>query len=267
MMQIDKVQVARQFSRAAAEYHSASQVQNDMACELLTRIPEQMIRPANILDLGCGSGFLTGCLINRFSDAQVVGLDIASGMLTASTSYFAKSLAQTSSSPFLIQGDMESLPIASHSFELVVSNAALQWTNYAASIAEVERVLVPGGFAVMATFVEGTLAEWRRALQSAGLNLVHEMLDQEYLEMTAKRTGFEILASESMVHRLAHTDIADLIKSTKRMGATNALKNRSRGLMGRGTYASLVQAIELEYPRTEYYSNYRSGYLVLRKSA
>lgn len=264
-MQIDKVQVARQFSRAANHYQSVSHVQNKMACELLLRLPEHLNSPRSVLDLGCGSGFLTAQLAERFSGAQVIGLDIAAGMLLASKSYFSHALAEPASEPLLIQGDMESLPIASESFELVVSNAALQWTNYESSVAEVERILVPGGIAVLATFIEGTLAEWRRALQNVGLNLAHEMLDQENLAKMARQAGFEIIASQSEEHRLSHANLADLVKSTKRMGATNALKGRSRGLMGRGTYASLMSAIEEEFPHKQYYSNYRSGYLVLRK--
>jgi|TARA_B110000483_G_scaffold70401_3_gene87964 malonyl-CoA O-methyltransferase len=264
-MQIDKLQVARQFSRAAVHYQSVSHVQNKMASELLQRLPENLDKPSSVLDLGCGSGFLTAKLADRFNGAQVIGLDIAGGMLQASKSYFPQVLVGIAKEPVLIQGDMESLPIASASFELVVSNAALQWTNYGSSITEVERILVPGGIAVLATFIEGTLAEWRRALQSIGLNLAHEMHDQEFLAKIARQAGFEVITSESEEQRLPHSNLADLVRSTKRMGATNALKERSRGLMGRGTYASLMNAIQKEFPDREYYSNYRSGYLVLRK--
>lgn len=48
-------------------------------CELLARIPE--IVPASVVDLGCGTGVLTGALAARWPAAEVIGVDSSAEMI------------------------------------------------------------------------------------------------------------------------------------------------------------------------------------------
>lgn len=76
----DKRQVAASFSRAAASYDSVAELQRDVGGQLLHRLPQAFV-PRRWLDLGCGTGYFSRALGERFPDGQGVALDIAEGML------------------------------------------------------------------------------------------------------------------------------------------------------------------------------------------
>lgn len=91
-------------------------------------------RGALVLDLGCG----TGDLLREAARAGLrgVGLDLSFGMLRE---------ARVGSDP-LIEGDAAALPIATSTFDGVVSGFALRnFTDQEAVFVEVMRVLHPGG--------------------------------------------------------------------------------------------------------------------------
>ena len=76
----DKRQVAASFSRAAASYDSVAELQRDVGAQLLRRLPVDFV-PSRWLDLGCGTGYFTRALAERFVAGHGVALDIAEGML------------------------------------------------------------------------------------------------------------------------------------------------------------------------------------------
>ena len=266
-MLVDKKQIARQFSRAAPQYDQAAIVQNKMADALYGLLPESLGKPNRVLDLGCGTGYLTAKLAHKYSCAEVVGLDIAGGMLDSASKFFVQDKKATISRPTLVQGDIEALPIDANSCDLIVSNAALQWTNFATSLQEIERALVPGGCCLIGTFMEGTLQEWHKALARAERNLSHLMPPQVFFERCVEHAGLAVLQASSEEYLLPHSSAQDLLKSTKEVGATNAQKDRSRGLMGKQSYQNILSALELEFAANNYYSRYRSLYLLIQKAS
>jgi malonyl-CoA O-methyltransferase len=78
---LDKKKVARSFSRAAATYDSVAQLQRDIGAQLFTQLPGELTAQSVVLDLGSGTGFFTRQLAVKYPESQVVGLDIAEGML------------------------------------------------------------------------------------------------------------------------------------------------------------------------------------------
>jgi SAM-dependent methyltransferase len=108
-----------------------------------------------ILDLGCGDGQLTARI--AATGAEVVGLDASPRMAAAARSRGIK----------VDEGQAESLPYAQHSFDVVFSNAALHWVrDQDAMMAEVRRVLKPGGRFVAEMGGQGNIAAIRVALMA-----------------------------------------------------------------------------------------------------
>lgn len=134
----DKRQVAASFSRAAGTYDSVAELQRDVGSELLRRLPEDF-SAGRWLDLGCGTGYFSRALGERFTGAQGVALDIAEGMLA-----HARPLGGAT---HFIAGDAECLPLQDASCDLIFSSLAVQWcADFASVLSEARRVLKPGAF-------------------------------------------------------------------------------------------------------------------------
>ena len=108
-----------------------------------------------ILDLGCGDGQLTQRI--AATGASVRGVDASAEMVAA-----ARSRGITAD-----EARAEALPYADRSFDAVFSNAALHWVrNQDAMMAEVHRVLKPGGRFVAEMGGQGNIAAIRVALMA-----------------------------------------------------------------------------------------------------
>lgn len=101
------------------------------ALDLLGPIKAQLL-----LDAGCGSGLFTSMAIK--AGAQVIGVDAAPGLLEVAR--------QRNPYNNFLEEDLESLPFADDSFNVVVGFNAFQYaSNFEAALQEACRVLRPGG--------------------------------------------------------------------------------------------------------------------------
>ena len=71
----DKRQVAASFSRAAASYDSVAALQRTVADTLLAQLPADL-RPQRWLDLGCGTGYCTRALAQRYGAGQGLAVGV-----------------------------------------------------------------------------------------------------------------------------------------------------------------------------------------------
>jgi SAM-dependent methyltransferase len=90
------------------------------------------------LDVGCGTGFVTATLRRR--GWRAVGLDFSEPMLAEA--------ARAASLP-LVRARGEVLPLADGSVALLTAGTAFHWLPPGPALAEVARVLAPGGWAAV----------------------------------------------------------------------------------------------------------------------
>ncbi|WP_342027774.1 methyltransferase domain-containing protein [Halomonas daqiaonensis] len=183
-----------------------------MAESLLSRLPECAER---VLDLGCGPGEMAASLAERFgSSCTVVGLDLAPGMLEVAYRTHGNAVRW-------LCGDAAALPLEDTSQELVVSNLAIQWCpDLDAVLAELRRVLRPGGRALINTLGPGTLAEvgraWSRPGQPTGLL---SFRDAAHHRGAAWAAGFRRLDCREHALRFHYPDLTAVMASIKGVGA------------------------------------------------
>ena len=78
---LDAARLRASFERASSSYETAAALQARVGAELLDRLTLFRFTPRVVLDLGAGTGRLSGELKRRYPRAQVIALDIAPGML------------------------------------------------------------------------------------------------------------------------------------------------------------------------------------------
>jgi SAM-dependent methyltransferase len=102
-----------------------------------------------VLDIGCGPGFLTGELAAEVGpDGWVCGIDISeSGLQLARSRYAGQPLAAWTD---FREGNATALPFPDASFDAAVVVQVYEYVHdMATALAELERVLVPGGRVVI----------------------------------------------------------------------------------------------------------------------
>ncbi len=159
---------------------------------VLSLASEQVGRPGAILDVGCGTGKLLKSAEARFPGAKLVGVDAAIEMVKyaemsnpAGTIHFQQAMA-------------EELPFPNASFDLVFSTMTFHhWSNQTKGIAEVARVLTPGGRWLLADFVaSGFMSPVRRLLTR------HQFPERAALGSMLSGAGLKVVA-DRRIRRLA----------------------------------------------------------------
>jgi malonyl-CoA O-methyltransferase len=255
-----KQDVARSFGRAAAGYERAAALQRTIGEELLALAPP--LAPARVLDIGSGTGHFSDRLAQRFPRAEVIGLDLAEGMLRQ-----ARAGTRGESARWLC-GDAEQLPLAGASIDLVYSSLALQWCESPGpALAEIARVLAPGGQALIATLGDDTLWELRAAWRAVDARVhVNRFASVAALERAARAAGLTVRGIGQKYHLPAYADVQGLARDLRAIGAHNVNAGRPGGLAGRGAWRRLQSAYaQLANPDGTLPATYRALCLWLEK--
>ncbi len=245
LLPINKRLARRSFEQAAAHYDDAAFLQREIADRLLERLQFIRLRPKRILDVGAGTGYCTLKLLSDYSQAEIVAIDMAQAMLVRAQQRLSFWQRWRGRCKFIV-GDVERLPLASNSVDMIISNLTLQWCNdLPAAFAEFERVLTPGGALFFTTFGPDTLRELRASWsQVNGYSHVNTFIDMHDVGdmLLSSRLVEPIMDSEQLT--VTYTEIMKLMRDLKQIGAHNVTAQRPRGLTGRQQLQQLQQAYE-----------------------
>ena len=235
---LNKTKVAQSFSRAAATYDSVAQLQRDIGTQLFAQLPDLLSKSSVVLDVGSGTGFFTRQLSNKYPVSQVIGLDIAEGMLS-----FAA--CQQTSADWLC-ADAESLPLADNSIDIIFSSLAIQWCNHLPQLmAELKRVLKPGGSAYVATLGPETLQELKKSWQQVDDYVhVNRFQPAQQLRKAAAQAGLIVNQLQQENRTLYYAQLNELTRELKSLGAHNVNAGKPEGLTGRARLLAFKNAYE-----------------------
>jgi ubiquinone/menaquinone biosynthesis C-methylase UbiE len=128
------------------------------------------LKVERVLDIGCGIGqALFPLAVSK--NAYGIGVDIAGAALRIGREFYATHLPDAKVA--FMQSKAESLPFDSACFDVVNCGLALPYTDNARAIAEVARVLRPGGlFLLKVHHMRYYLREFRRGVTSRNASSV-----------------------------------------------------------------------------------------------
>ena len=164
------------FNRWAPTYdrhHLQRLVFEPMQRTVLDLAAAQVATPRAILDVGCGTGRLLRSAHVRFPDASLEGVDAAAEMLRQ-----AGALTPAGSGTQFRQASAEALPFPDGKFDLVFSTMTFHhWSDQRRGIAEIGRVLAPGGRWLLADFMPAGIMRLVRRVFRMGQFPVRGELD------------------------------------------------------------------------------------------
>jgi malonyl-CoA O-methyltransferase len=242
----NQADVRRSFDRAAERYEQFAVLQNEVCNRLLEKLDVVKITPEFVLDAGAGTGKAIPALFERYKKSQVVALDLSENMLEKSSRHGGFFRA-----PHLICADIERLPFADNSFDLVFSSLSMQWCNdLNAALLEAKRVLKPGGLFVFSTFGPDTLKELRHSWNKVDdINHVNQFIDMHDIGDALLQDGYAEPVMEAEVMTVTYHTVDEIMHDLKAIGANvtaNVPQNKqaNKGLTGKSVLQTVRQAYE-----------------------
>jgi malonyl-CoA O-methyltransferase len=245
---LDRMAVMRQFDRRARRIDGADFLLREVERRMFERLDLVRLRPAGMLDVGCGLGDGIRRLRTRYPEARAIGVDLSPALVARAQAIDTPSLgdrargiarrlvgslgaAQQAPAPGealagYLAADAHRLPLAAASVDLVWSNLAYHWfDDPLAAIAEWYRVVRPGGLLMFSAFGVDTLRELRESgYPTMALPDMHDIGD------ALAGAGFAEPVMDTERLTVSWTDPQRLRTELHLLGG-NALRGRRRGLL------------------------------------
>jgi SAM-dependent methyltransferase len=204
---------------------------NATAGELVERLSAVKRRFALALDLGTPGDALAAALQQS---GQIDGVVVSEPL----AGFRAGRLPR-------VAADEEALPFGDETLDLVVSALSLQWVNdLPGTFAQVRRALKPDGLFLAALIGGETLGELRESLAIAESEMaggasprVSPFIDVRTLGSLLQRAGFALPVTDVERMTVRYQTARALLRDLRRMGAANALAERSHKPLGRAVLA------------------------------
>lgn len=228
-------QIAQSFSQAAQQYDDVAGLQRLVADRLFELFGQPL--SGRVMDLGCGTGYVTGKLLEQTNIDKITAVDIAPGMLELSRQRYGDEVDW-------LLADAQSMAVAGASHAAIISSLAIQWcADLPALFSNMARVLQPDGEFVASTLGPNTLKELRWAWQQVDdYQHVNEFVAEDVLQQAIMPT-FAGLQWHTEVVAMKFDTVSEVLRSLKQLGASNHNTGARHGL----TTKSQLKAMQAAY--------------------
>jgi NADH dehydrogenase [ubiquinone] 1 alpha subcomplex assembly factor 5 len=190
---------------------------------MLDRLDDVRRRFPLALDLGSRDGVLGRLLQGRGGIETLIQGDLSLGLVRQAGGR-------------VLQLDEEALPFAPESFDLVLANLSLHWTNdLPGALTQIRHVLKPDGLFLGVLFGAGTLAELRTVLMEAEIAetggasaRVSPFADLRDAAGLMQRAGFALPVADVETVTVTYAGLMPLLADLRAMGEANILDARLR---------------------------------------
>jgi SAM-dependent methyltransferase len=152
---------------------------------------EKLDESIKILDAGCGTGQTSAYLAKEY-DCDITALDQNKVMVEKANERFLSEKIEVKA----VEGSIEELPFADNSFDLVLSESVMLFTDIAKSISECKRVLKPRGkLLAMEMVVKDNVDEEELVRLKDFYQEAHFHAEKKW-KQTFKKAGFKTVHTE-----------------------------------------------------------------------
>ena len=242
-----KAAVGAAFGAAASHYEASAGVQRTVAAHLATMAARERLREsAHILEIGCGTGLLTGEIRARWPDATLIATDLAPEMLAVTDRRGAASQ--------ILAMDGEAPVFAGAWFDLILSSLAFQWfADLPAALTRLHDLLRPGASLYFATMGAESFASWRAAHIACGESAgIADYPTLAHLQAMLAAHGDAFVCDEH--HALPERGGAALVRHFKSLGAQ--VPREGYAPLGPAAMRRVIRAFDAAGGETSYHVLY-----------
>jgi len=242
MLQTKDHKIRRAFSISAKSYDHFSGLHQDIADQLLARVLKEP-EPSVLLDVGCGTGYLTVKAKESFPSCRVIGLDFAPGMIEAARSKH-DGIAW-------VLADGSHLPFSDGNFDILISNLAYQWAvDLTKAFRQARRVLTSHGSMICTLFGYNTCRELFQSLEEAKTGTLQfaRLPDEAQVREALTCSGFKDINLDTQQIKIEFKGMIALITWLRSIGANNLSRE---GYLGPETISRAAAIYRERFPYLE----------------
>lgn len=211
-----KEQISNGFRRSLSSYPDQATIQKQVSEKLGQLIGKCLVEsPNHILEIGCGTGFLTSALLNEFPYANWTVNDLNSDVKAHIDTVFSLKSERT---PRYVFGDAETMDWTQN-YNLIASSSCFQWFNAPETFfRNASECMTDGGFLAFSTFGPQNMQEIK-SLSGQGLNYFSR---EDYFAMLSGR--FEVISSSEEILEMYFDTPCEVLKHIKATGVNGSFR-------------------------------------------
>ncbi len=230
-------EIAHKFNKAADNYNLHSALQYNIAMDLLTYCQDDFNLESTIIDLGSGTGYLLDLIKTKDLEYKYLYmLDIAYNM-----SNITKKKSKTKE--LSINTDINHLPIANNSANLILSSMTLQWLENLDDIfVNIYNILKSEGKFIATIVGDGSLHELKQSFAQYNLaNKINNFMDPKQLEIYLDNLNIKNYKIWQKQYSISYKNTYEILKNIKAIGANYNYKNSNNSYLSKNKL-SLIES-------------------------
>ncbi|MBO6273766.1 malonyl-ACP O-methyltransferase BioC [bacterium] len=194
--------IKKRFSKSLYTYDENALAQKEMSKKLVSMVKHK--EPISVLEIGCGTGFVTKEVFNNYEISKYDAVDLVQGC--------EKFLSDISSKINFYCADIENYT-PQQKYDLIISNASMQWLdNLQKYIDNTMKYLKPNGIFAFTIFGDGNYKEMEqfipKPLTYYSIDKIKDICKKYNIEKITQETiKIEFKTPRDILHHIQNTGV------------------------------------------------------------